>query len=497
MFKGGGQRLRFRTRIAAMMLLVALATEALNVIVFILIPARLMKVYSAHWLVEKSELAAQAIFQADTNARDALCAQLGPAYHLHIGWRPALDEASQGPDEFRRPYLERIRGAIAADLNGKIKKITVKGMVGYAGNPFRVDLQFQPPDFIQRLPVTPLKPGEDDLGIAGPFAYAIQGLDGSWILIEPEGPASYTAQLLPWIVILLGAVALISLLSALAARRPLRALERLAEAAREFGRTRKAVPIDRAGLGEFGVIAEAMEGMEERIKLFIGERTQMLAAMSHDLRTNLTGSRLDLEELASCEARDRIVTSMEEMERMISATLTFAGDELKGEQMQWIDLAAMLISLCDTYCDRNFDASHDGPDHLSAICQPVAIKRAFTNLVDNAVKYGGCARVQLSHSGNCAAILIADNGPGIPPDEAELVFQPFWRPDNARSRETGGVGLGLTIARDIILSHGGEIALGKPPQGKGLEVRVSLPYQPPHTFSSSVHKGQARNERAI
>ncbi len=475
MFKGVGPHLRLGTRIAAMMLLVAFAVEALNVGVFILRPALLMKVYSAHWLVEKTELAALAIFEADTNARDTLSAKLGTAYHLNISWQPTLDVATQGPDNNKRPYLERVRGAIEADLNGKIKKITVRGIVGFTSNPFRVDLQFQPPDFVKRLPVRPLKPDEDDLGIPGPFEYAIQGLDGSWVVIEPEGPPSYASRLLPWIVILFGAVALVTLLSALAARRPLRALERLAEAAREFGRTRKTVPIDPVGLREFGIIAEAMDGMQERIERFIAERTRMLAAMSHDLRTNLTASRIDAEELPACEARDRIVASMEEMERMISATLTFAGDELKGEPVQRIDLAAMLISLCDSFSDRNCDTSYDGPDHLSALCQPVALKRAFANLIDNAVKYGGCARVRISHSDGRAAIVIADTGPGIPPDKVELAFQPFWRLDSARSRETGGVGLGLTIARDIVQSHGGEIALGQPAQGTGLEVRISLP----------------------
>jgi signal transduction histidine kinase len=477
MFKEWWQRLRLRTRIAATMLLVALAVEALNVAVFVLIPARLMKVYGAHWLVEKAELVALAVFDADVKSRPSLSAQLGAANHLHISWEPVRDEAALEPDEFKRPYLERARAAIEADLAGKIRKVRVRGFFGFAGNPFRVDLQFQPPDFVKGLSLRPLNPKDDDLALPAPFEYSIQGLDGSWVVIESEGPQSYTARLLPWAIILLGAVLLVSILSALVARKPLRALERLAEAARDFGRTRKMRAINAAGLREFSVIAEAMDGMQERIKRFIDERTRILAAMSHDLRTNLTVSRLDAEDLAACDAKDRIVASMEEMERMISATLTFAGDELKGEQMEPVDLAAMLISLCDSYSDRNFETRYDGPNHLSAVCQPVAIKRALTNLVDNAIKYGGCARVKLSHSGGCAEILIADDGPGIPPEKAELAFQPFWRMDGARCRETGGAGLGLTISRDIIRTHGGEITLGQPPQGTGLVVRVSLPLQ--------------------
>ena len=116
----------------------------------------------------------------------------------------------------------------------------------------------------------------------------------------------------------------------------------------------KAVPIEPAGLREFEVIARAMNDMQERIKRFLDERTHMLAAMSHDLRTGLTGLRLDAEELAESEAKDRIIAGMEEMERMISATLAFAGDDLKSEPAEMIDLAALLISLCDSFSDRNY-----------------------------------------------------------------------------------------------------------------------------------------------
>jgi signal transduction histidine kinase len=221
-----------------------------------------------------------------------------------------------------------------------------------------------------------------------------------------------------------------------------------------------------------------MNEMQERIKRFIDERTHMLAALSHDLRTSLTGLLFDAEELTGGESKDRLIAGMEEMERVISATLAFAGDDLKGEPVQMIDLAALLISLCDSFSDRNCPASYSGPDHLFAMCQPVAVKRAFTNLIDNAVKYGGCARVRLELAASGAAVSIADDGPGIPPDKADLAFKPFGRLDHARNRESGGVGLGLPIARDIVQSHGGDICLGIPSQGKGFEVLISLPLPP-------------------
>jgi signal transduction histidine kinase len=470
-----GPRLRLGTRIAAMTAVALLAVEALNAAVFVLIPARVLRPYSAHWFIAKSEEAALAIFQAEAKARDSLSARLGADNNLDIRWQRTWEEGAEESNKFLRPFLERARMAIETDLKGKARKVAAKGGFRLRGNILHVDVLPQPPDFISRLASGPLRPEEADLALLAPFEFAIQGLDGSWVTVAPQGMPSYWARVLPWFIILLGVAAMISLYSVIAAKRSLRPLERLAEAADNFGRTRQAAPIEPTGLREFEVIARAMNEMQERIKQFIDERTHMLAAMSHDLRTNLTGLRLDAEELADGETKDRLIEGMGEMERMISATLAFAGDDLKNEPTQMIDLAALLISLCDGFSDRNCSASYSGPDHLFAICQPVAIKRAFNNLFDNAIKYGGCARVQLAQSAGRAAISIADDGPGIPLDKARLAFQPFQRLDTSRNRETGGVGLGLTIARDIVQSHGGEIGLGVPPQGRGLEVRISLP----------------------
>ncbi len=468
-------RLGLGTRIAATILAALIAVDALFAVLFLFMPARLMTIYSAHWLVGKSVEAASVIFQADAQARDALADRFGSDNHLQIHWRRTWDEPEPGSEKGLRPFLERARASIERELEGKARKVVVRGVLELRGNMFHVDVQPQPPDFLNRLPLGPLEPGDANLPILGIFELAIQGPDESWILIDSEGSEGYAERLRPWLILLTAAVALVSILSTITARNSLRPLNRLAEGARNFGRTRKAVPIDPAGLHEFEVIAQAMNEMQESIKRFIDERTQMLAALSHDLRTGLTGLRLNAEELAGGDSKNRLIAGMEDMERMISATLAFAGDDLKREPAQMIDLAALLISLCDSFSDRDCAASYSGPDHLFAICQPVAIKRAFTNLIDNAVKYGGCARVQLERSGEIARISIADEGPGIPPDKADLAFQPFGRLDNARNRESGGVGLGLTIARDIIQSHGGEVRLGVPARGKGLEVLISLP----------------------
>ncbi len=213
--------------------------------------------------------------------------------------------------------------------------------------------------------------------------------------------------------------------------------------------------------------------MQSRIKHFLDERTQMLAAISHDLRTSLTRLRLEAEDLPESETKNRLIFDMSEMERMISATLTFAGDELKSEPQRRVDLAALLISLCDSFSDHGQPADYNGPNHAHLLCQPVAMKRAFDNLIGNAIKYGSRASVTLALEDGSVLVSITDAGPGIHPDDVELAFRPFSRLETSRNRETGGVGLGLPIARDIIRAHGGEISLSNRPEG-GLEVLVRL-----------------------
>jgi signal transduction histidine kinase len=458
------------------MLLAFIALIVLFVVLFALLPARLTTAYSARWLITTVGEAASVILQASEQERDALAARLGTDNHLNISWRRTWREAALSPNQFRRPNVLRTAATIESDL--KLKGIARRVLVNEAqrpgGNILHIDVRLYPPDFVERMPTGPMRAEESDQGIPAPFEFAIQGLDGSWVVVEQQAH-SYAVLLRPWIILLSVAIALILGLSTIIARKTLRPLERLAESARSFGRTRKVVPIDRAGLHEFEVIAEAMNEMQDSIKSFIDERTRMLAALSHDLRTSLTSLLLDAEGVAGGDNKERLIAGMEDMERVISATLAFAGDDLKGESAHMIDLAALLISLCDDFSDHGYSTSYSGADHLFALCQPVGIKRAMTNLIDNAVKYGGCARVHLSLAPEGALISIADDGPGIPADKADLVFKPFGRLDHARNRGSGGVGLGLTIARDIVQSHGGEIRLAIPPQGKGLEVQVSLP----------------------
>ena len=463
---------RLGTRIAAMTLIALLAVQAFNAAAFFLLPPPPMTVYSARWLIEKIGEAVPAIFATEEAERPLLAEQAGAQDNLRIRWQRSPVQTQ--PDPGHGPsILDRVRASLEKDLQEKVRTVIVRDHGGPPGpDPYRE--RHLPPEFMKQLPSGPIAPDESDSSIFGPFEIAIQGLDGSWLSIEPQWQPRFSNFFHPWFVTLIGAVILVSVLSAFTATRSLRPLDRLVEAAQKLGRTRETTPIDAAGLNEFGIIADALNEMQSRIKQFLDERTQMLAAISHDLRTSLTRLRLEAEDLPESETKNRLIFDMNEMERMISATLTFAGDELKSESQQRVDLAALLISLCDSFSDRGQPANYSGPNHAYLVCQPVAMKRAFDNLIGNAIKYGSRASVTVMIEDNSVLVSITDAGPGIPLEKVELAFRPFRRLETSRNRETGGVGLGLPIARDIIRAHGGEITLRNRPEG-GLEVLIQLP----------------------
>ena len=470
---------RLGTRIALMTLIALLAVQAMNAAIFFLLPPPHLPVYGALWLIEKIEESVPPIFAAQDSDRPRLAEQAGAQDNLRIRWRPS-NQIQLEPPTYAFSILDRIQVSLENDLRDKVRTVVVRQHGGPPG-PVPFDGRPVPPEFKkQQLPERPIKLDESESVLFGHFEVLIQGLDESWVSIEPRWRPRFSSFMHPWFITLIGAVILVSALSALTATRSLRPLNRLIEAAERLGRTRETTAIDARGLNEFGIIADALNEMQTRIKQFLDERTQMLAAISHDLRTSLTRLRLEAEELPESQTKNRLIVDVSEMERMISATLSFAGNELKSEPQQRVDLAALLISLCDSFSDYGQPADYSGPNHANLFCQPVAMKRAFDNLIGNAIKYGSRASVTLTLENGALIVSITDDGPGIPPDKVELAFRPFQRIETSRNRETGGVGLGMPIARDIIRAHGGEISLRNRPEG-GLEVLVRLPPQPPAT----------------
>jgi signal transduction histidine kinase len=219
--------------------------------------------------------------------------------------------------------------------------------------------------------------------------------------------------------------------------------------------------------------AEAFNRMQERLQRFVEDRTRMLAAISHDLRTPLTSLRLRAEFVQDDDLREKMLKTIEEIQTMTEAALAYAREDAAVEATRTVDLSALVGSLCDDLADlgQNVTVS-DGPKVLYR-CRPDALRRAIRNLVENAIRYGERATVSVVGSAESLDIVVEDGGPGIPPADMEQVFAPFFRLEQSRNRETGGVGLGLSIARAIARHHGGDIVLEN--QRKGLRAIIRLP----------------------
>ena len=267
----------------------------------------------------------------------------------------------------------------------------------------------------------------------------------------------------------------VAILSALVVRHLTKPLATFARAAQRLGVDVKAPPLPASGPAEVRQATRAFNEMQERIRRFVEDRTQMIAAISHDLGTPITRLRLRAEFVEDEEQQRKMLADLDDMERMVASALSFARDDATCEPRATVDLRTLLQRVCDDVSD----AGHDvvvvtGDTAVPYACRPAAVRRAVSNLVENAVKYGQRARVSLSDTHDHVVVQIDDDGPGIPEDLHEDVFKPFRRLDASRNRETGGTGLGLTTARTIIRAHGGEIMLKNRQEG-GLRAEVMLP----------------------
>jgi signal transduction histidine kinase len=263
-------------------------------------------------------------------------------------------------------------------------------------------------------------------------------------------------------------------LAILVSRRVTAPLGRFSAAAVRLGTDVDAPPMEESGPTEIREAAQAFNQMQRRIRRFVEDRTQMLAAISHDLRTMLTRFSLRADYIDDEEQRAKTLADLAEMQSMLEATLSLARDDAAAEPRTAVDLSSLLQTLCDDLADAGQPVTFEGADRVTLACRPAALRRAFANLIDNAVKYGREAVVGLSDGADEVVIRIADRGPGIPEAEREKVFAPFYRLEGSRSRETGGTGLGLALARNLVRGHGGDITL-EDRAGGGLVVRVALP----------------------
>jgi signal transduction histidine kinase len=263
-------------------------------------------------------------------------------------------------------------------------------------------------------------------------------------------------------------------LAFLVTRMTVRPLKQLAKAARDLGDDINRPPLSLRGAAEIRQAAAAFNAMQARIRQHIFQRTQMLAAITHDLQTPLTRMRLRLEKVADTDLQHKLLGDLSATQQMVKEGLELARSMDSTETMQALDLDSLLDSVCSDAADAGQDVTLQGRASMALMGRPLAIRRCLVNLLDNAVKYGQNAAVTVERMVGAARIRIRDSGPGIAPDQLAQVFEPFYRIESSRSRESGGTGLGLTIARNIAEQHGASLALANHPDG-GLEVTLVVP----------------------
>lgn len=267
-------------------------------------------------------------------------------------------------------------------------------------------------------------------------------------------------------------IALISIWATYHVTRPLAGLVKSVE---QFGREGSTGPVAEEGPVEIRRAARAFNLMQERLHRFVEDRTTMLAAISHDFRTILTRLRMRVHGVADPEMQSAMLHDIGLMDAMVASSLSFVRDDVLQEKVERVDLSSVLESLCDEFADMSRQVSYEGPADYRFRCRPLALSRAISNLIENAIKYGSSAIVRLLPIGSSAVqITVEDDGPGIPQSEREKVFEPFYRIDTARTMNVEGVGLGLSIVRTIVHAHGGKIELlDQVP--RGLRVQIQLP----------------------
>ncbi len=298
--------------------------------------------------------------------------------------------------------------------------------------------------------------------------------DGRWLNVEvgppPGAPPWGSTFLLSFMLSALG----IAIVAVLTGRRIAKPMRSLAAAAGKLGRGEAVEDLPEAGPLEIRDTVRAFNVMRERLDRFVRDRTAMLAAVSHDLRTPITSLRLHAEMIENEDTRAKIIAALDEMRRMTEDTLAFIREDMQREGTRTVDLHALVDSVATDLADLGHEIAMADSGRILVPCRTVALRRALRNLLENACRYGGRTSVRIVPDGARVRIVIEDVGPGIPESELERVFEPFVRLEASRSPDTGGTGLGLAIARSIVRGHGGDILLENRGAG-GLRATVMLP----------------------
>jgi signal transduction histidine kinase len=393
-------------------------------------------------LAEKLEAMKHLLESAPEDAREAIAHAIGGAT-IEAHWnRQSAVAGTSGEDGFAR--------AVAARLAGRLAGIGI--------DEIRV--------------ATGAKPD----AAAGPrlLLVSMRLSDGTWVNASSgvyQAPGGGLKSAAVSTILMALAVVPVGIWLLRIAIRPLRVFSQAAE---RLGRDVHAPPVPESGPAEVAQTARAFNDMQKKIGKLLADRTAMVAAVSHDLRTPLTRLRLRAELLDDPEQQAKIVADIVEMETMVNSTMAFFRDDAVAEAVRPVDLASLVRTAVDEWADLGHEVSLLECEAIPILGRPVAMKRALVNLIENATKYGDRARVALVRRPGEAVLTVEDDGPGVPPERLEEVFEPFVRLETSRSRATGGVGLGLALVRSVVLAHGGKVMLENLP-GRGLRATMRLP----------------------
>jgi signal transduction histidine kinase len=315
--------------------------------------------------------------------------------------------------------------------------------------------------------------GRDEPLIFGDFKVGVRQSDGHWLVVEPKPTLRFDSWQQRILLILLLSVIAVTPLAWLFARRLAQPITAFADAAERLGKDPRTPPLSITGSGEVVAAANAFNMMQERLRRYVEDRTAMVGAIAHDLRTPLTRLKFRIEAVPD-DIRPKLAADIDQMEAMISATLGFVRDTNRPAERTKLELSSLLESVMDEAAETGGDTTVERAEKTVIEGDPVALKRMVANLVENALKYGGRARGRVFSDDGMAIIEIDDDGPGVPPAELERVFEPFYRGEPSRNRETGGIGLGLAVVRSLARAHGGDVTLANR-RGGGLTATVKLP----------------------
>jgi two-component system OmpR family sensor kinase len=314
---------------------------------------------------------------------------------------------------------------------------------------------------------------EDQPILYGPFKLGVHQHDGRWLIVQPSGGIGIDAWQQRLLLVFAVTALALAPLAWWFARRLAAPIAALAAGAERLGRDPRAPPLEPRGSAEVIAAVNAFNEMQERLRRHVEYRTTLVGAIAHDLRTPLTRLRFRIETVPD-GLREKLASDIDEMEAMVSATMEFARESAKPRVHGKLEIASLVETVMCEAEETGADAAALNAERLVVDGDPMGLKRVLENLVNNALKFGGRARARAITRDGMAVIEVDDDGPGIPIEEMERAFEPFHRLEASRSRDTGGLGLGLAVARAIARAHGGDVTLANKPEG-GLRATLTLP----------------------